>query len=180
MNVIMVFRLIEKTSQSRDCVYPSTTPRIILYFLSHFVVVFFFLFLGLPCKISDLLLPWDEDYDVIGILGHEIQETAYRPNLSPASIMLTKRRHRTCPKTGKPFLYYVYFASKLMFHSTDKGFLHECFDNEKQQFFFRHQGKIQVRAIELSFWRNTLVYDHTTLKAPVLVRSPKLSNVGPG
>ena len=24
------------------------------------------------------------------------------------------------------------------------------------------------------------VYDHTTLKAPVLVRSPKLSNVGPG
>ena len=25
-----------------------------------------------------------------------------------------------------------------------------------------------------------LVYDHTTLKTPVLVRSPKLSNVGPG
>ena len=26
----------------------------------------------------------------------------------------------------------------------------------------------------------TVVYDHTTLKAPELVRSPKLSNVGPG
>ena len=26
----------------------------------------------------------------------------------------------------------------------------------------------------------TLAYDHTTLKAPELVRSPKLSNVGPG
>ena len=26
----------------------------------------------------------------------------------------------------------------------------------------------------------TNVYGHTTLKAPVLVRSPKLSNVGPG
>ena len=26
----------------------------------------------------------------------------------------------------------------------------------------------------------SLAYDHTTLKAPELVRSPKLSNVGPG
>ena len=28
--------------------------------------------------------------------------------------------------------------------------------------------------------KNTFVYDHTTLKAPELVRSPKLSNIGPG
>ena len=28
--------------------------------------------------------------------------------------------------------------------------------------------------------RHANVYGHTTLKAPVLVRSPKLSNVGPG
>ena len=28
--------------------------------------------------------------------------------------------------------------------------------------------------------KDTNVYGHTTLKTPVLVRSPKLSNVGPG
>ena len=107
----------KRERQSRACVYSSTTPRIIFYFLSPFIV--FFLFLVFPWRIAYLLLPWYEDYDVIGLPGHEIQETAHRPNLSPASLMLTKR-HRKWPKKGKPLLYYVYFASKSMLHPTDE------------------------------------------------------------
>ena len=43
------------------------------------------------------------------------------------------------------------------------------------EWFARCNGSVK-RARE----RDENVYGHTTLKSPVLVRSPKLSNVGPG
>ena len=50
--------------------------------------------------------------------------------------------------------------------------------------FFSFYTEANVLTINASFinsnFRFTYVYGHTTLKAPVLVRSPKLSNVGPG
>ena len=33
---------------------------------------------------------------------------------------------------------------------------------------------------KIVIFSQSIVYDHTTLNTPVLVRSPKLSNVGPG
>ena len=43
-----------------------------------------------------------------------------------------------------------------------------------------HQGDGDGEAHIEDCWSWVSVYGHTTLKAPVLVRSLKLSNVGPG
>ena len=54
----------------------------------------------------------------------------------------------------------------------------------RHSFLFILYWSQRVLTINASFinsnFRFTYVYGHTTLKAPVLVRSPKLSNVGPG
>ena len=92
----------KRERKSRECA--NKALHFVSFPFSFYCCFFFFfcLFLGLLCKIADVLLPWKEDYDVIGLPGLETQETAYLAQ-SRHLIMLTKQQ-RKCPKKGKLLL----------------------------------------------------------------------------
>ena len=53
----------------------------------------------------------------------------------------------------------------------------KCYQNDV---FLRPKPIRILLRYKIVIFSHSIVYDHTTLNTPVLVRSPKLSNVGPG